>query len=391
MKSNKILLPFSLFCIYYLQGILYASGSIVSQGILLIYLLIGLKCANQTISNKCTPRCLILWGVLFVMQAICFVVSPKEVNGTINEAIGRVATFNQFKEISIFILTLMIGYYYSCKASTSPKQLFWIGLAFFGLSVVQYAYASTKLLIEYGRETTNNAGYFVLIVVPYLPIILKRNKLLGIALVVIAVGLIMWSAKRGALVCLLASALYSLVYYLKRHRVRVKTIVGIAVMLTVAGYFIYSQFMENEYLQYRLEATMEGKSSNRDVAYSQLFNHWLNETNPLLFLFGNGTAQTISVWGNYGHNDWLELLIDNGLIGAVLYFAIFVSTISYIKKAKLLFEIKLSAYLCVLILFMQSCFSMGFTSGGNGILVFLLGIIIGNNENEKREARIYAH
>ena len=136
---------------------------------------------------------------------------------------------------------------------------------------------------------------------------------------------------------------------------------------------------------------MEGKSSNRDVAYSQLFSHWLNETNPLLFLFGNGTAQTITVWGNYGHNDWLELLIDNGLVGTLVYFAIVVATISYIRKARLSKLNKMSAYLCVLILFMQSCFSMGFTSGENGILVFLLGIIIGNNENEKREARIYAH
>ena len=161
--------------------------------------------------------------------------------------------------------------------------------------------------------------------------------------------------------------------------------------MALAGYFIYNQFLDNEYLQRRLEATLEGQSSNRDVAYSQLLDHWLNESNPLIFLFGNGTAQTISVWGNYGHNDWLELLVDNGLFGAVLYFSIFVSTILYIKKARLVFEMKTAAYLCVLILFIQSCFSMGFTGGGNGILVFLLGVIIGNNEYVKRKKSIAFH
>ena len=40
---------------------------------------------------------------------------------------------------------------------------------------------------------------------------------------------------------------------------------------------------------------------------------------------------------------------------------------------------------------MQSCFSMGFVEGSNGIFILLLGVIIGNNENEKREARIYAY
>ena len=241
-------------------------------------------------------------------------------------------------------------------------------------------------MIKYGEETTNNAGYTMLTVVPYLPIVFKRKRILGIIMAVVIVALIMWSAKRGALICLAGSAIFSLFYYLKTHKVRLKTIMVIILLSFVVGYFVYQQYLDNEYLQSRMEATMEGKSSNRDVAYSQLFNHWLNETNPLLFLFGNGTAQTITVWGNYGHNDWLELLIDNGLVGVLVYFAMFITTISYIRKARLSKLNKMSAYLCVLILFMQSCFSMGFSDGGSGVYILLLGVIIGNNE--KREARI---
>ena len=308
-----------------------------------------------------------------------------------NEAIGRVATFNQFKEIATFMLTLLIGYYYSYRNKTSEKYILWFGIIFFLSSIVQYYYSLSQLMMKYGEETTNNAGYTMLTVVPYLPIVFKRKRILGIIMAVVIVAFVMWSAKRGALMCLAGAALFALFYYLKTHKVRLKTILGITLLLLVAGYFVYQQYLDNEYLQYRLEATMEGKSSNRDVAYSQLFNHWLNETNPLLFLFGNGTAQTITVWGNYGHNDWLELLIDNGLVGALVYFAMFVATISYIRKARLSKLNKMSAYLCVLILFMQSCFSMGFTGGNNGIFILLLGVIIGNNENEKREARIYAH
>lgn len=389
--QNKLLILVALFTVYYLQGALYPSGSIVSQGILLIYLLFGFFCFVKTFGNRVTPRCIMIWSVFFLIHGLCFLISPKEVVGMKNEAIGRVATFNQFKEIATFMLTLFIGYYYSYKNNTSEKYILWFGIIFFLSSVVQYYYSLSQLMIKYGEETTNNAGYTMLTVVPYLPIVFKRKRILGIIMAVVIVALIMWSAKRGALICLAGSAIFSLFYYLKTHKVRLKTIMVIILLSFVVGYFVYQQYLDNEYLQSRMEATMEGKSSNRDVAYSQLFNHWLNETNPLLFLFGNGTAQTITVWGNYGHNDWLELLIDNGLVGAVAYFVLFVTTISYLRKARLGKFDKMSAYLCVLILFMQSCFSMGFVEGSNGIFILLLGVIIGNNENEKREARIYAY
>ena len=384
--QNKLLILVALFTVYYLQGALYPSGSIVSQGILLIYLLFGFFCFVKTFGNRVTPRCIMIWSVFFLIHGLCFLISPKEVVGIKNEAIGRVATFNQFKGIATFMLTLFIGYYYSYKNKTSEKYILWFGIIFFLSSVVQYYYSLSQLMIKYGEETTNNTGYTMLTVVPYLPIVFKRKRILGIIMAVVIVALIMWSAKRGALICLAGSAIFSLFYYLKTHKVRLKTIMVIILLSFVVGYFVYQQYLDNEYLQSRMEATMEGKSSNRDVAYSQLFNHWLNETNPLLFLFGNGTAQTITVWGNYGHNDWLELLIDNGLVGALVYFAMFITTISYIRKARLSKLNKMSAYLCVLILFMQSCFSMGFSDGGSGVYILLLGVIIGNNE--KREARI---
>ena len=384
--QNKLLILVALFTVYYLQGALYPSGSIVSQGILLIYLLFGFFCFVKTFGNRVTPRCIMIWSVFFLIHGLCFLISPKEVVGMKNEAIGRVATFNQFKEIATFMLTLFIGYYYSYKNKTSEKYILRFGIIFFLSSVVQYYYSLSQLMIKYGEETTNNAGYTMLTVVPYLPIVFKRKRILGIIMAVVIVALIMWSAKRGALICLAGSAIFSLFYYLKTHKVRLKTIMVIILLSFVVGYFVYQQYLDNEYLQSRMKATMEGKSSNRDVAYSQLFNHWLNETNPLLFLFGNGTAQTITVWGNYGHNDWLELLIDNGLVGALVYFAMFITTISYIRKARLSKLNKMSAYLCVLILFMQSCFSMGFSDGGSGVYILLLGVIIGNNE--KREARI---
>ena len=109
MVQNKLLILVALFTVYYLQGALYPSGSIVSQGILLIYLLFGFFCFVKTFGNRVTPRCIMIWSVFFLIHGLCFLISPKEVVGMKNEAIGRVATFNQFKEIATFMLTLFIG------------------------------------------------------------------------------------------------------------------------------------------------------------------------------------------------------------------------------------------------------------------------------------------
>ena len=120
--QNKLLILVALFTVYYLQGALYPSGSIVSQGILLIYLLFGFFCFVKTFGNRVTPRCIMIWSVFFLIHGLCFLISPGEVVGMKNEAIGRVATFNQFKEIATFMLTLFIGYYYSYKNKTSEKK-----------------------------------------------------------------------------------------------------------------------------------------------------------------------------------------------------------------------------------------------------------------------------
>lgn len=65
--------------------------------------------------------------------------------------------------------------------------------------------------------------------------------------------------------------------------------------------------------------TLEGNSSGRDSIYSILWYEFLENGSLFYCLFGFGADATISIAGNFAHNDWLELLINNGLLGIVLY------------------------------------------------------------------------
>lgn len=76
---------------------------------------------------------------------------------------------------------------------------------------------------------------------------------------------------------------------------------------------------ESDYFNHRIEQTLEGDSSNRDVIYGGLIIHFLDETNALKLFLGNGAQATLKIHGGFAHNDWLELLINNGIIGALIY------------------------------------------------------------------------
>ena len=79
-------------------------------------------------------------------------------------------------------------------------------------------------------------------------------------------------------------------------------------------------------------------------------------------------------------NDWLELLISNGAVGVILYLTIFISMIKFLRNSSLSPIMRLSAYLCILIWFLQSIFSMGYTAISNAEYILLLGLIAGEEK-----------
>lgn len=94
-------------------------------------------------------------------------------------------------------------------------------------------------------------------------------------------------------------------------------------------------------------------------------------------LFGRGTAQTVMIAGNYAHNDWLEFLTDNGLLGALLYLTTIVSLFFYRRKIQKGSPMRCAFMIVLLFWFIKSIFSMGMGIMG-GISMMLLGTIIGN-------------
>ena len=372
-----------LFILYYLQGILYSEGSLVSQMAILLFLLIGLVYYGKTALYVHKPFFVSVWLVFYLMQAITFLFSPKVVFGTVYEAIGEVSTLEQFKGISAFSFSFCMGYVVSRKmGGVTEKAILYMGLAFFALAGVRYFYTLNSLLTFLKADAvTNNGVYFLVGALPFLPFLMKRKKALALAILIASILLIMFAAKRGAIVCMLAALFFSLLYYLKSNKAKVKTFIIVIILFLGFGYLIYYAYESNEWLLSRMEFMQDNGIGGRGIAYPMLLGHWYNDTNFWTFMFGNGLTQTVVVWGNFAHNDWLELLINNGLVGVVLYLMLFVCISRFIYKSAFPPVVRLSGYLCILIWFLQTVFSMGYTSISNAEYILLLGLIVGSEKH----------
>lgn len=370
-----------LYVIYYLQGIIYATGSIISQTSILFFIIFGIFYFFKTILLKNNPAIIWIWIIFFIIQSLSFTLSQKEISSSM---IGNISTFLQFKGIAAFSLSLFIGYYSAYKYNSfSDKQLFIIGLIFFILSITRFYYDKSLLLERYEREgITNNAAYFIVSSLTFLPIIINRHKIIGIIILFISTIILLIGLKRGAIACFTASIIFILYYYKKHLALGIKSyILIIATAICLITYTTHT-FQSNSHIQKRIEKTLEGDSSGRDYLYNYLWDYWSSDSG-FTYFFGNGISQTVIIAGNYAHNDWLELLINNGLFGTLIYTIFLFLLLLYIKKMTLPIHLKCSAFLCFIIWSIKTIVSMGYTDLHNVIFILLLGILIGKQQKIK--------
>lgn len=381
-KNYLLNISVVLFLVYFLQGIAYPSGSLISQTILLLYVCIGAVCFVKTCLNKRTPLAVKTLILFYIFLTLSFIISPKVVIGTKYEAIGNIPTFYQFKDISLCLLSFFVPYSIITKNGISINNILFIFFTFLFLSLIRYVYSINT---HYDTLSfTNNSGYLLVSIIPFLPFVIKKNKIIGILSIITITYLTILSSKRGAIVCLIISLAILIFLYFKNRKIKLLHILAFTIIICGLGVFIYKTIISNEYLISRLEYTADSGIGSRSIAYRTIWQHWLHDTNIINILFGNGMASSVTVWGNYAHNDWLELLISNGVLGVSLYAVFFISTFFYIKKSKLDNTYKVSAYLCFIIWFLKTVFSMGYTDSVNTFITVLLGIILGSNEHYKQ-------
>lgn len=375
--------------LYFTQGGLFPRGSIVSQILVLLWLLLILYCIVKTITSRRLVR--YEKSILFfcILATISFLLSPK----SLDAGWEVFQTYGELKNIFLMLLS-----YFPFKYGVERNLLDTKYLAKFAtITICAYVFGYfvslyEALFTEFWKDSvTNNGGYLMPLVIPLLGLFFKKKK----TIIMLAVGmvLVLFSSKRGAILCYVFEAFIYAWYALfseSSKKISPKRILTVIFGIIIIAYAGYRTVAGNDYLQDRLYATQSGDSSGRDQIYKDAAVAFQNGS-LIQSLCGYGFFQNIEVNGAYAHSDWYELMVDMGVIGLIAYFSIFflLSIWFFKNKKRLSLPYRFMFVSAVGCWFLKSLFSMGFNSPEASMLsiaiaISMSSVLLDNKCNENQ-------
>lgn len=360
--------------IYYLQGTLYPSGSIISQGVLALIMLISLYyCFKVNITYKLPifMRVLNVFLVVLSVYGMLFMLSPTQVY--FENIISTPATKHEYlKTIYMSLLPIYVMYHYGRRGVLTTSYICRFTILWLFIVIVQFIRlqndamaAASEMGITEDIEIVNNIAYDFLHLFPLI-FLWRAKPFVQYLLTAVIFAFILVGMKRGVIVigavCLMWF-LYS-IWRTSKGRQRYAVAFLTIVLLSLGIGYISDLYSTSPLFQQRIEQTLEGSTSNRDTIYGSLWQYFKDDLSLTHFLLGNGAFFTVTVAGNFAHNDWLELLINQGLLGVAIYIAYFISLVYTLYRLRHNKQLYAIMAMIVFIMFASSLFSMSYSSLG---------------------------
>ena len=354
--------------LYYLQGIVYSEGGAISITLLGMNLLISANCALKVLQWKKKPTYFKGFNMLMLLFTIygfaLIVSSPSTLYYPIS---GKtMPSYNYIKSIYLSLLPIYPFYYYTKTGYLTVERLQIWGLVFLAsvtLSYFQNQREVLEKLLESGskaEEITNNSGYLFLSCLPLL-VLYRKKPLIQFAALAFVMAFIVMGMKRGAIIIGLISSIYFMWQAITKSKGKMRflfIILSVGICVGAVYFFIY-QMSTSDYMMHRIESTMEGNSSGRDKLFSHFWKYFTEEANSLHYLIGRGANGTLEIYYNYAHNDWLEIAVNQGILGLVVYVFYFLCFYNTWKHAANT-DAKNILALTFLIFFAKTIFSMSY-------------------------------
>lgn len=370
-------------CAYLLQGTLYPSGGLLSQGLLVIILVLSIRHTLLVLGDKSKPRYFTGLLILLSMHIIYGLVLFATDGATTNGLVKRPPTYFYLKSFLISLLPIFSFYYYVQKGHLNQRVYRqWVAV-FLIVAILEFFRIQRESLLNMAfndEGITNNGGYVMLSLIPCFLVFRKSWQQLVCILTVIV--FVMASMKRGAI---LTTGIVVFAYLFQHYRSlnnweRLFYFVSILIAGLIGLSIFKDTLLTNDYFNLRVQQTLEGDSSGRNDIYRYLIDYYKYSTSFFHQLVGLGADGTIKISPKYAHNDWLEVLINQGLLGIVVmlvYWTQFVKTC----RNKAYSIVSHNVLLLILILtFIRTLFSMSI--GDNSVyLTSALGFALADGYN----------
>lgn len=231
-----------------------------------------------------------------------------------------------FLWLTTSLLTVVPIYVFTCKGLIDDKVMKWFFFLAFVSAIIAF-YGSMNMQLKLAKETGSSSEefsitnvYSFLSIMPLL-ILLKKQQILQLALLCVLIVYLILSAKRGPIilgsVCSIV-VVWSAFYNCSIKKKFVYVLVFICILIGLYEFITY-QLNSSPYFAYRVEQTLSGYTSGRDDYAKRVFDYYINSTSTTQFFFGIGAQGTLSVNESYAHNDWLAILLEQGVAGFILF------------------------------------------------------------------------
>jgi hypothetical protein len=297
---------------------------------------------------------------MFTVYGLFLLISGEKISVSGNDMNVRVYLLNIYSSLMPFYTF----YRYTILGKLSKKKIYvWFAL-FFLIAYFDYQYQleiakekfASALMSGRLEDVVNNGSYSILGLLPMT--FLVKNKYVRLGAFVFCTFFIATSFKRGPLVILFFCFAYYFFFSIKEKGF--SYLLLFPFLIYAALLFFSNLYMENALFQNRFELTMEGSNSGRDVLTSGILAYYINHSNFLQLFIGHGAYASIKAVGNYAHNDWLELLICQGLMGFMAYLVYWLDIFKYYIKKRKDLTYKTSLGVFIIIYFLSSLFSMSY-------------------------------
>lgn len=288
------------------------------------------------------------------------------------------------------LLSVVPVYVFTCRGLVSEREmkiLFFIFLyscVFAFDSSLKYQIMQAAMLNSTQEEFTVTCVYSFLSLLP-LVILFRKYQVLQFILLAFMFYYFVQGAKRGPVILGAISSILLILSMYIQSTIRKKILVFFITIAFIIGIYVFVNYqIENSaYFAMRVDQTLDGYTSRRDEFTRRILDYILNETSLPQFVFGIGAQGTLSVNDSFAHNDWLAILLEQGLFGLVLYFVYWVCLFLTWIKAKCNYDAFVAIGLLIFIGLGKTLFSMYYLPvtaemmASSGFFAIALGFYLG--------------
>lgn len=355
-----------LWLIYYLQGFAYSKGGVISKCSLALILAITLYTSFKYFivyhGNDYSKKLLLLLLMFSIYGGFHMLFDEQMILA------GK--PYEKFKYLQYIYLSILPVFsfsYFVLEGKLNVKLIVFFIPIFILITVAQYIenrQVRLEMVIKNGgsshAELTNNVAYVFLSILPLTTLI--KNIFIKYFYLFVLMVFIFLGMKRGSIFIGSLLFLYITIKTVQNSPRNMKFFVLLLTLLflLLVSSYLDAKLSDSHYFQYRLNKTLQGDSNGRSSLFGVFWEEFKYSPSLIQQLFGNGADSTIRIGGNFAHNDWLEILTNQGLFGIVVYLFYWFSFIRLYFRSKGVEPAHMMVTMVLCVCFLKTLFSMSY-------------------------------